>query len=155
MVGLLLMCFFSYVFYFRCLIQHFQQYSSYIVAVCFICGGNRRKPHTCHKSLTNFITWCCNVDKYMHVRIFVGFCVIPHFSEDMEVQNARKGSLVYGGYKISVTCKSGSRLNTSSPIMQCINGHWDTFPKCIPGIITKSLFTIKYCALYDLYINFP
>jgi len=32
---------------------HFQQYFSYIVAVSFICGGNRstwRKPPTCHKS---------------------------------------------------------------------------------------------------------
>jgi hypothetical protein len=29
-----------------------QQYFSYIVAVSFIGGVNRRKPHTCHKSLT-------------------------------------------------------------------------------------------------------
>jgi len=29
----------------------FQQYLSYIVAVSFIGGGNRRKPPTCHKSL--------------------------------------------------------------------------------------------------------
>ena len=35
---------------------YFQQYFSYIVAVNFIGGGNRRKPQTCHKSLTNFIT---------------------------------------------------------------------------------------------------
>jgi len=38
--------------------RNFQQYFSYIVAVSFI-GGNRstrRKPPTCHKSLTNFIT---------------------------------------------------------------------------------------------------
>jgi hypothetical protein len=38
---------------------HFQQYFSYIVAVSFIGGGNRstlRKPLTCRKSLTNFIT---------------------------------------------------------------------------------------------------
>jgi hypothetical protein len=34
----------------------FQQYFSYIVAVSFIGGGNRRKPPTCRKSLTNFIT---------------------------------------------------------------------------------------------------
>ena len=37
----------------------FQQYFSYIVAVSFIGGENRstwRKPLTCHKSLTNFIT---------------------------------------------------------------------------------------------------
>jgi hypothetical protein len=37
----------------------FQQYFSYIVAVGFIGGGNqsiRRKPLTCRKSLTNFIT---------------------------------------------------------------------------------------------------
>jgi len=39
--------------------RHFQQYVSYIVAVNFIGGGNRRKPPTCCKSLTNFITYCC------------------------------------------------------------------------------------------------
>ena len=36
-----------------------RQYFSYIVAVSFIGGGNQntwRKPPTCHKSLTNFIT---------------------------------------------------------------------------------------------------
>jgi len=32
------------------------QYFSYIVAVSFIGGGNRRKRPTCHKSLTNFMT---------------------------------------------------------------------------------------------------
>jgi hypothetical protein len=40
-------------------LTHFQQYFSYIVAVSFIGGGNRstrRKPSTCHKSLTNFIS---------------------------------------------------------------------------------------------------
>ena len=40
--------------------RHFQQYFSYMVAVRFICGGNhrtRRKPPTCRKSLTNFITY--------------------------------------------------------------------------------------------------
>jgi len=39
--------------------RHFQQYFSYIVTVSFIGGGNwrtRRKPPTCRKSLTNFIT---------------------------------------------------------------------------------------------------
>ena len=39
--------------------RHFQQYVSYNVAVSFIGGGNRstqRKPPTCRKSLTNFIT---------------------------------------------------------------------------------------------------
>jgi hypothetical protein len=39
--------------------RHFQQYFSYILAVSFIGGGNRstrRKPTTCRKSLTNFIT---------------------------------------------------------------------------------------------------
>jgi hypothetical protein len=39
--------------------RHFQQYFSYIVAVSFIGGGNRRilrKPPTCRKSLTKFIT---------------------------------------------------------------------------------------------------
>ena len=38
---------------------HFQQYFSYIMAVNFIGGGNwstRRKPLSCRKSLTNFIT---------------------------------------------------------------------------------------------------
>ena len=43
-------------------LTYFQQYFSYIVVVSFIGGGNRstwRKPPTCHKSLTNFITWCC------------------------------------------------------------------------------------------------
>ena len=37
-------------------------YQLYIVMVSFIGGGNRgtrRKPPTCRKSLTNFITWCC------------------------------------------------------------------------------------------------
>ena len=37
----------------------FQHYSSYTVKVSFIGGGNRnarRKPPTCRKSLTNFIT---------------------------------------------------------------------------------------------------
>jgi hypothetical protein len=39
--------------------RHFLQYVSYIMAVSFIGGGNRstrRKPPTCRKSLTNFIT---------------------------------------------------------------------------------------------------
>ena len=43
--------------------RYFQQYFSYIVAVRFTGGGNRsiqRKPLTCHKSLTNFITQWCN-----------------------------------------------------------------------------------------------
>jgi len=35
----------------------FQQYFSYIVAVSFIGGGNRRKLLTYRKSLTNFITY--------------------------------------------------------------------------------------------------
>ena len=38
------------------------EYFSYIVAVSFIGGGDqttRRKPPTCHKSLTNIITQCC------------------------------------------------------------------------------------------------
>ena len=34
---------------------HFQQYFIYIMMVSFIGGGNRRKPLTCRKSLTNFI----------------------------------------------------------------------------------------------------
>ena len=39
--------------------RDFQQYFNYIVAVSFIGGGHqstRRKPSTCRKSLTNFIT---------------------------------------------------------------------------------------------------
>ena len=39
----------------------FNNILSYIVAICFIDGGNRstwRKPPTCRKSLTNFITYC-------------------------------------------------------------------------------------------------
>ena len=42
--------------------RHFQQYFSYIVVVSFIDGGNLstpRKPQTCRKSLSNFITKCC------------------------------------------------------------------------------------------------
>ena len=38
-------------------LRHFQQYFSYIVAISFIGGGNRkirRKPPTCRKLLTNF-----------------------------------------------------------------------------------------------------
>jgi hypothetical protein len=40
----------------------FNNILSYIVAICFIDGGNRstwRKPPTCRKSLTSFITYCC------------------------------------------------------------------------------------------------
>ena len=40
-------------------LRHSQQNFSFIVAVSFIGGGNRstrRKPPTCRKSLTNFIT---------------------------------------------------------------------------------------------------
>jgi hypothetical protein len=43
-------------------LTHFQQYFSYVVEVSFIDGRNRRtrrKPLTCRKSLTNFITYCC------------------------------------------------------------------------------------------------
>jgi len=39
--------------------RDFQQYFSIIVAVSFLGGGNRstrRKPLTCYKSMTNFIT---------------------------------------------------------------------------------------------------
>jgi hypothetical protein len=35
---------------------NFQQYFSFIVTVSFIGGGNPRKPLTCRKSLTNFIS---------------------------------------------------------------------------------------------------
>ena len=41
--------------------RHFQQYFSYIVAVSFIGGGNRRNPQICRKSLTNFITGNINM----------------------------------------------------------------------------------------------
>ena len=51
--------------------HHFQQYISYnyIVEVSFIGGGNRstqRKPPTCYKSLTNFITYCHGVPRENH-----------------------------------------------------------------------------------------
>ena len=36
--------------------RHVQQYLSYVVAVSFIGGGNRKKAPTCVKSLTSFIT---------------------------------------------------------------------------------------------------
>jgi len=36
--------------------RHFQQYFCYIVAVSFIGGENQRKPLTCRKSVSNFIT---------------------------------------------------------------------------------------------------
>jgi hypothetical protein len=36
--------------------RHFQQYFSLIVVLSFIGGGKRRKPLTCHNSLTNVIT---------------------------------------------------------------------------------------------------
>ena len=42
--------------------SHWQTLFSYIVSVSFIGGGNwstQRKPPTCYKSLTNFITKCC------------------------------------------------------------------------------------------------
>jgi len=45
-----------YVCLFDGVLRHFQQYFSYIVAVSFIAGRNRRKPPTSRKSLTNFIT---------------------------------------------------------------------------------------------------
>ena len=38
-----------------------QQYFSYIVAVSFIGGGNRRKTPTCRKSLAIFLSHTCNV----------------------------------------------------------------------------------------------
>jgi hypothetical protein len=40
-------------------LRHFQQYFSYILAASFIVGGNQstqRKPPTCRKSLTNFVS---------------------------------------------------------------------------------------------------
>ena len=49
----------SYVCLHWLMVFNFEQYFSYIVAVSFIGWGNRRtrrKPLTCRKSLTNFIT---------------------------------------------------------------------------------------------------
>ena len=37
-------------------LRHIQQYFSCIMAVSFIGGGNKTKPMTFRKSLTNFIT---------------------------------------------------------------------------------------------------
>jgi len=55
-----------YIFYYVCLFDgvsgHFQHYFSHIAVGSFIDGGNwstQRKPPTCRKSLTNFITQCC------------------------------------------------------------------------------------------------
>ena len=39
------------------MLSHFQQYFSYIVAVSFIGGGNRRKPPTCHKPYHIMLYW--------------------------------------------------------------------------------------------------
>ena len=54
---------FNYICLFVCMFdgvqRHFQQYFSYIVAVSFIDGRKRRtrrKPPTCRKSLTHFVT---------------------------------------------------------------------------------------------------
>ena len=64
--GVIIICFFPTLnkvfcivlfFVWWCLKLYFQQYFSYIVAVSFIGGGNRRtrrKPLTCCKSLINF-----------------------------------------------------------------------------------------------------
>ena len=44
------------------MVMVFHQYFSYLMVVSFIGGGNpstQRKPATCRKSLTNFITQCC------------------------------------------------------------------------------------------------
>jgi len=54
--------------------RHFQQYSSYIVAVNFICGGNRstrRKRTTCRKSLTNlFENKWSKMQRYIYIFCF-------------------------------------------------------------------------------------
>ena len=57
---------FDFIFRLICLFdgvwRHFQQYFCCIVSVSFIGGGNRRtrrKPPTCRKALTNFITSFC------------------------------------------------------------------------------------------------
>ena len=44
---------------FVCFVCFWCQYFSYIMTVSFIGGGSRRKPSTCHKSLTNVIIKCC------------------------------------------------------------------------------------------------
>ena len=50
---------------------------NYNVAVSFIGGGNQwtqRKPPTCRKSLTNFITWCCThpPDRFELTSVVIG-----------------------------------------------------------------------------------
>ena len=57
---------------------HFQQYFNYIVAASFIGGGNQstwRKPPTCRKSPTNFITWCYIEYSSLCICLFVGWSI--------------------------------------------------------------------------------
>jgi hypothetical protein len=65
------------------------------VAVSFIGGGNwsnRRKPQTCRKSLTNFITWCCIEYTFVHLtHNFPG-------SFNWLVENRHKGHLRFPFY---------------------------------------------------------
>ena len=75
---------------------HFQQYFSYIVAVSFIGGGNRRKPQTCHKSLTNFITYC-GID---YTSPWTGFELV---------------TLVEIGTDCTGSCKSNYHVTTTAP----------------------------------------
>ena len=80
--------------------RHFQQYFSYIVAVSCIGEGNlstRRKPPTCRKSLTNFITYCCVKYTSQYKRFELTTLVV-------------KGTVCTG------SCKSNYHANTTIPI---------------------------------------
>ena len=63
MILFIILLAFGWFCWFMVLNATFNNYS-YILAVSFIGGGNQRtwrKPPTCCKSLTNFITYCCIV----------------------------------------------------------------------------------------------
>jgi len=64
-------------------------YINNISAVSFIGGGNRRKPPTCHKLLTNFITCCTDYTSKVVV-----VCIDDHVIERNMVTNGNK-SLFY------------------------------------------------------------
>jgi hypothetical protein len=87
--------------------RHFQQYISSIVAVSFIGAGNQRKPQTCRKSLTNFITSCC----IEHTPPWTGFELIM---------------LVVMGTDCTGSCKSNYHTitTTTAPIFNEILFHW-------------------------------